>query len=137
MNSARPGLSLEEAGHAWLETAGAANTAHFGVASGARIFYYKLRDEIHDLLCSVERYDHERLALLQEFKNGQATAVAAVTTTVAPALSAAPPILAPAIAVTLCVIGRAGLRLVVSSSGRKYRRSACGSRDHSDLVLLV
>jgi hypothetical protein len=103
------GLPLEEVAHAWLEAAGAGDTAPFGATTGVQLFFDKFLDELHDLLCSDEKYRAERSELLRSFKTGQATAVASITAAIAPSLSAAPPFLAPAIAVTLCVIGRAGL----------------------------
>jgi hypothetical protein len=103
------GVLFEDVGKAWLEAAGASNTAPFGVAEGARVFYEKLLDELHDLLCASDKYQEEKGAVLQGFKGGQATAIASVTAAIAPALSAAPPFLAPAVAVAICVIGKAGL----------------------------
>lgn len=103
------GVAFEDLGRAWLEAAGASNTAPFGVAAGARIFYDKLLDELHDLLCAPDKYTSERETVLAGFKGGQATAVAAVTATVAPLLAAAPPFLAPAVAIAVCVMGKAGL----------------------------
>lgn len=103
------GIGFEDLGRVWLEAAGASNTAPFGAAAGARIFYEKLLDELHDLLCSDDKYQAERENVLAGFKGGQATAVASITAAIAPLLSAAPPFIAPAVAVAICVVGKAGL----------------------------
>ncbi len=103
------GVPFEELGRTWIEASGAANTAPFGVTAGARMFYDRFLDELHDLLCSEDKYAAERDGILQGFKGGQATAVAAVTAAIAEPLAAAPPFLAPAVAVTVCLVGKAGL----------------------------
>jgi hypothetical protein len=120
------GVAFDDLGRVWLEAAGATNTAPFGVAAGARIFFDKLLDELHDLLCAPDKYAAERDSVLAGFKGGQATAVAAVTAAVAPPLAAAPPFLAPAVAVALCVIGKAGL-MGPQSSGDLDHPVGCAS----------
>jgi hypothetical protein len=85
------------------------NTVAFGTASGTNRYYEHFIDELHELLCG-DGYKGDREALLGEFRAGQATVVATLTSALAPALSAAPAFLAPAVALTLSALGKVGLQ---------------------------
>ncbi|SCX49567.1 hypothetical protein SAMN03159343_2225 [Klenkia marina] len=98
-----------ETAEAWLQAA-SPNTAPFGVMAGARIFYQKVLDEVHDLLCSRDKYDEERRTLAKEYGAGKITFTAGVTSYIAPALGADPTMLAPVVAIVLTIVGQASLR---------------------------
>lgn len=76
---------------------------------GYRLLWDRFLDEMHDLLCSSDKYVEERKQLLKEYRVGQATLVAGITATIAPHLGSNPPYLAAVVAVTLTVVGRVGL----------------------------
>lgn len=71
-------------------------------------FYRRFIGELHALLCSKRRAE-ERATLLREFKPGQTSFVGAVSAALAPYLGTSSVMLAPAVAITLTVIGSAGL----------------------------
>lgn len=106
---ASQGKGPDEMAQVWLGGGRAANTAPYGAVHGRSAFYDKFLDELHDLLCSHERYQEARYQLWQDFRKGQTVFVASVTSAIAPVLGAAPAFLAPAVAVTMCAVGKAGL----------------------------
>jgi hypothetical protein len=75
-----------------------------------RLFFNKFQDELHDLLCSEQKYTEERHKLLEEYRAGQASFAAAVTAILSPCLGAGTQLVAAAVAVMLTVIGRVGLK---------------------------
>lgn len=97
------------AAQAWLQ-AGSPDTAPFGALQGAKIFFDKVLDEIHDLLCSPEQFQEQRESLAREYGAGKITFTAGVTAYISPALGADPTMLTPVVAIILTIISQAGLR---------------------------
>lgn len=92
----------------WLSASGAANTAKFGAASaGAALFYEKLLIEMKSLLCD-DGYNDERARLAKGAASTRDVMVATVSMAVAPKLGAAAVFIAPAVALTLAMLARAG-----------------------------
>ena len=100
------GLSAEEAASKWLNSTGPSNTFPFGAGPGQSVFYEKLVEEVEAFLCGSERYAEDRKRFFAEFQAKHAYIVGGISVSVAPALGAAAPLLAPAIALTLLTIGR-------------------------------
>lgn len=66
--------------------------------------------EIHELLCQQsEKYEDDRKQLSERFRVGEAGLVAGVTATISPYLGGSAIVVAPAVAITFTIIGRAGL----------------------------
>jgi hypothetical protein len=66
--------------------------------------------EIHELLCQKsEKYENDRERLRKDFRVGEAGLVAGVTATISPYLGGSAIVVAPAVAITFTIIGRAGL----------------------------
>jgi hypothetical protein len=66
--------------------------------------------EIHELLCQKsEKYEDDRKRLRKDFRVGEAGLVAGVTATISPYLGGSAIMVAPAVAITFTIIGRAGL----------------------------
>ncbi|MEU6849917.1 hypothetical protein ABZ901_08315 [Actinacidiphila alni] len=103
------GLSFEQAASAWLSGAVAETTAPFGVGSVAKLYFESFLDELHDYLCVGKNYEEERKKLLNGIKPGQTGAVVWISTEIAPRLDGAPSFVAPAIALSLCMIAKMGL----------------------------
>jgi hypothetical protein len=95
---------------AWLNASGQTDTAPFGtVRLGASLFYQKLLEQLQELLCgSSPDYEAERGQLVVGAKAGQAAVVTMVSDTIAPVVGVSPVLLAPAVALTLFVIAKAG-----------------------------
>jgi hypothetical protein len=114
---------LEETARAWLEAGPGPQTVGFSAIDGARIFYEKVLDQLHEFLCDSNKYVEERANLLQEYKAGQTSFVAGVTTFIAPHVGTSPTLLAPAIAVILTVISQASLRAWCEMQSERRDRS--------------
>jgi hypothetical protein len=92
-------------------------------------FYDRFLDELHDLLCSEERYSDERKRLLDEYNAGRTSFVAGVTATLAPYLGTVSPLLSAAVAVVLTVIGQTGLRAWCAMQHDRRNKRRSGSSD--------
>jgi len=78
--------------------------------------------EMHELLCKTSaKYRQDRQRLTREFKVGEASLSAAIAATVAPYLGGSSIVVAPAVAVTLTMIGRAGLSTWCAQRGEVRR----------------
>jgi hypothetical protein len=100
---------LEAAAQAWLE-ASPTNTAGFGGVSGGKIFYGKVRDALHRLICGGDDTAAARAEIAKELQTAKHAGVASLVTIVSDQVGASPTLLTPAIAVVLTVIGQVGLR---------------------------
>ncbi|MEV7387528.1 hypothetical protein [Streptomyces sp. NPDC091215] len=103
------GMTYEQVATAWLNGGVAEYTAPFGVGAGVNLYFEKVIDELHELLCVGRSYEQERNQIASGFKTGQTGLVATITAIIAPHLDSAPSFLAPAIAVLLCAISKIGL----------------------------
>ncbi|MFJ6950844.1 hypothetical protein [Micromonospora aurantiaca (nom. illeg.)] len=126
------GTPLSEVPAAWLAAGYGDNTFPFGTGNGAKIYLEKFQDEIHDFLCSSDRYAAERAEAIKNLGVGQAGFVATITAAIAPHLGAAPSFVAPATAVTLCVIAKMGLN---SWCAVQTERRAAKQRQPSSIPL--
>jgi hypothetical protein len=93
-------------------------------------------NELHDLLCSGEKYQEEQANLIKEYRAGQSTFVASIAVVLAPYLGAGVQIVAAAVAVSLSVIGQIGLKAWCVAQAQRRRdqrptrpRSAKGVED--------
>lgn len=104
------GRDVDQVIEAWFESfRGASNTVHFGTGGGFRPYYDRFLHQLHDLFCSDSSFIEERAEILRQVKAGQSTFATSVALVVAPHLEASAPVLAPAIALVMTVIGKAGL----------------------------
>ncbi len=101
--------SLEAAAQAWLE-ASPTNTAGFGGVSGGRIFYGKVRDALHGVICGGEDTRAARAEIANKLQTAKDAGLASLVTIVSEHMGASPTVLTPVIAVVLIVIGQVGLR---------------------------
>lgn len=114
---------------AWLNASGQTDTAPFGtVRLGASLFYQKLLEQLRELLCgSSSEYESERGQLAIGAKAGQATVVTLISGTVAPVVGVSPVLLAPAVALTLFVIAKAGRETACEMLSEMIRELQGGS----------
>lgn len=103
------GMSYDAAAAAWLSGAVADSTAPFSGGPVAKVFYEAFLDQIHNFLCTGLNYEEERAAVMAGFKPKQAGLAATIATAIAPHLGAASTLIAPAVALSLCAIGKMGL----------------------------
>lgn len=77
---------------------------------------------MHELLCkNSAKYRQDRQRLARDFKVGEAGLAAAITATIVPYLGGSSVVVAPAVAVTLTMIGRASLSTWCSQRGDARR----------------
>jgi hypothetical protein len=104
----------------FVAAAGGSDTAPFGGRRWPSLFYEKFLDELHKLLCSEDpRYATERKTVMQQLGVGRAAGVAEISAVLGQHLGAAGPFLAPAVAVSLYVIGLTGLRAWCAAQGER------------------
>jgi hypothetical protein len=104
------GMTPETVAEQWLTPSVASNTAPFGSSdSGRSLYFEKLLNEIHDFLCSKTRYAAQRSEYRKQLGLGKNTALVSISTYISSELGTAPPLVAPAIAVTFFAIGQIGL----------------------------
>lgn len=108
---------------AWISASGQTDTAPFGtVRLGPALFYKKLLEQVQELLCgSSSEYESERAQLVVGAKAGQAAVVTMISGTVAPAVGVSPVLLAPAVALTLFVVAKAGRETACELLGQMIR----------------
>lgn len=100
--------NYEEAAKAWL-SASMATTVPFGTEKGKSVFYEKILDEIEAFFTGDEKYQNERISILQEKSVVQTYIVGAISVALAPTLGASSVFLAPVIAIILVTISKIGI----------------------------
>lgn len=110
LNTLLATMGHEEAARVWLEGGATSDNAPFGASTGMKVFFEKFLDELHDLLCTGENYEEEKRNALKELGAGKTTAAAYISQQISPHLGASANILAPAVAVILCLVSTIGLR---------------------------
>lgn len=115
--------TLESATEVWLSAGISTDLAPFGAERVRSAYYEKFLDELHDVLCIPNKYEHEKGQLQEQAKIGQAAVVSLLTAVIVPVLGAAAPVVAPAIAITMILISRMGLNAwcAVQTERRKDR----------------
>lgn len=101
--------TLEEAAQAWL-AASSPNTAGFSAVSSGKIFYDKIREQVHALLCDSSKYADERASLLRELGAGKTSFSASVAALMAPHLGTSGAMITPVIAVILTIASQMSVR---------------------------
>jgi hypothetical protein len=103
------GKSYDEVAESWLAATVAYSTLGFGVAKSSKVFFTKVLDEMHDLLCTDRGYQEERKSVLASFKDGKALAAASITEAISPHVGAAAAFLSVAVVCVLSVISKVSL----------------------------
>jgi hypothetical protein len=121
---------------AWLGSTGPSNTESFGAIRNAPgVFYSSLLEQIKSLLCSEKENIGERKELFKSAKAGRAALVTAASGFIAPHLGISAIVLAPAVALTLAVVSRAGQESIcVTLSQLIADRRSTDSPTQSDQV---
>jgi hypothetical protein len=100
----------------WLNSSGPSDNAPYGgLRAGANLFYVKLLEQIHTLLCTSNGYTQERTELLQQAQAGRSVLITFLAGAVAPHVGASPALLAPAIALTLALVNNAGSDMICAT----------------------
>jgi hypothetical protein len=102
------GKSYDDVAEAWLSASVAHETHGFGVGESAKIFYAKVLDEIHDLICTGKGYEDEQKRVLAEFKQGKTLVAATVTEAISPHVGSYAAFLSVAVVCALSSITKVG-----------------------------
>lgn len=113
--------SYEETAKAWL-SASLAITVPFGTEKSKSVFLEKVLDEIEAFFSGDEKYQSDRIAILQEKSVVQTYVVGALSVALSPELGASSVFLAPVIAIVLVTITKMGINAWLAM--RKERRTA-------------
>lgn len=117
---------LSRAAEAWLTVRASGDTAPYGGRGRSSLFFETFLDELHDLLCGGDRYQQTRERVGEQLKTGHAAVVASISAAVAPSLGAAAPLIAPAVAIVLTIIGQVGLTTWCTTQERRRDSQAEG-----------
>lgn len=101
----------EEVARLWLSANGPTDTQKFG-GSGpldSKPFWNKFNEELRLFICGDKKYKKERDKLLSEGKPVSLLLVSGISGLLGSTLGFAPSLLAPAVAMMLCVIGKVGV----------------------------
>ncbi len=101
------GKTPEEAAKAWLSASGSAQTAGLG-GGGVSPFFDKLLEEFDAFICRDDRYVEDKKKLTAQLHLGHLYAVGIISAAIAPAVGAAAPFIAPAIALMLITVTHMG-----------------------------
>lgn len=105
----RESQPLTEVAVSWLAASGPRDTAPYGGARGAAAqFYDNLLREIQELFCGDDRYTTEREELKTAASWTKMGVVSFIALSIGPHVGAAAVVIAPAVAIVLAVLSRAG-----------------------------
>ncbi len=104
---------LPDVAISWLAASGPRDTAPFGgVRGGATLFYDNLLTEIQQLFCGEDRYKSEREELKSAAAWTKMGIVSFVAFAIGPHIGVSAVVIAPAVAIVLAVLSRAGRNTV-------------------------
>lgn len=93
----------------WLGATGPTSNQPFGGRDGVRLFWDRFIAELRLFICGDSAYEKERKELLQSAKGSVAVLVPGVSALIGSKLGVPTALLAPAVALMLYVIGKAGV----------------------------
>jgi hypothetical protein len=102
------GRSLEDIADIWLRGS-IQDTRFFGTSGSGgnkNKFFEHLRDEVVQFICSGKKYQKERAELFGKEGLSHTFVISAISVYIAPHVSAAPALIAPAIALIFAIIGK-------------------------------
>jgi hypothetical protein len=100
--------SLEEAAKKWLSAAGSPNIVPFGGGGDAKPFWDRFAAEFKKFICDEAAYIEEKKALGSESAPIKALLISAVSAALGATLGYSATLLAPAVALLLCIVGKMG-----------------------------
>lgn len=107
--------SPEEAAERWLSTTGSPNIVPFGGPHDTKPFWNRFREEFRKFVCDDNSYVEERKALTAQGPVGKAVMISVVSATIGATIGYSATLLAPAVALSLCAIGKIGVNAYCSA----------------------
>jgi hypothetical protein len=109
-------VSPEEAAQRWLGATGSPNIAPFGGMRDTKPFWDKFKAEFKRFICDDEAYLDEKKALHVEGPVNKAMLVSAVSAAIGATIGYTATLLAPAVTILLCTVGKMGLNAFCKNS---------------------
>lgn len=102
--------SAEKAAECWLGATGSPNIVPFGGTKDTKPFWDLFLSEFRKFLCDENAYVEEKKALASENPLGKAILVSAISAALGASIGFTATLLAPAVTVMLCTVGKMGIR---------------------------
>ncbi len=103
------GATPEQAAERWLGSTGSPNIIPFGGPRDTKPFWDRFKEEFRKFVCDDNVYVEERKALGAQGPVGKALLVSAVSAAIGATIGYSATLLAPAVTLMLCVVGKMGL----------------------------
>lgn len=113
----------------WLAATGSPNIAPFGGARDTKPFWERFQTELRTFLCDDDAYAEEKKALSGESQIGKAVFVSVISAALGATMGFAAALLAPAVAILLCVVGKVGLNAYCVAETAAGSADATGQPD--------
>lgn len=105
----------QEAAERWLSSTGSPNIAPFGAPHDSKPFWNRFKEEFRKFVCDDEAYVEERKSLTAQGSVGKAVMISIVSATIGATIGYSATLLAPAVALSLCAIGKIGVNAYCSA----------------------
>jgi len=100
----------ESAAEKWLGATGSPNIVPFGGVRDTKPFWELFRAEFRKFVCDDSAYAEEKKAMFSENTAVKAILVSGVSTAIGATIGYSATLLAPAVAIMLCTVGKMGVR---------------------------
>ena len=115
------GASPEAAAERWLGATGSPNIVAFGGTKDTKPFWDRFKEEFRKFLCDDDAYVEEKQALTSQGIVSKAVLVSAVSAGIGATIGYSATLLAPAVTLLLCAVGKIGRNAYCSGNGRVGR----------------
>lgn len=103
------GATPEEAAERWLGSTGSPNIIPFGGPRDTKPFWDRFKEEFRKFVCDDNSYVEERKAVGAQGPVGKAVLVSAVSAAIGASIGYSATLLAPAVTLMLCAVGKMGI----------------------------
>ena len=103
------GATPEQAAERWLGSTGSPNIIPFGGPHDTKPFWDRFKEEFRKFVCDDNAYVEERKSLGAQGPVGKALLVSAVSAAIGATIGYSATLLAPAVTLMLCAVGKMGL----------------------------
>lgn len=108
--------TVEGAAERWLSSTGSPNIAPFGGPNDHKPFWTRFKDEFRKFICDETAYTEERKALMAESPIANAIMISTISSAIGATIGYSATLLAPAVALLLCVAGKMGRNAYCNAS---------------------
>jgi hypothetical protein len=109
------GANPDEAAERWLGATGSPNIMPFGGPHDSKPFWNRFKEEFRKFLCDESSYKEERSALTLQGPVGKAVLISGVSAAIGATIGYSATLLAPAVALLLCTVGKMGVNAYCST----------------------